>query len=191
MTRMVRERFESERLAMRPQRLDDAEALFEAYGDHELMRYWSSAPHPDVEHTRAYIAEGVEDETWRGWSITLKGRDRAIGTLAATISRPGVVEIGYLLVRRHWGHGYAREAVARLLDLLFRDEGRRRVWADTDPDNAASNRLLETLGFRREGLLRGEWETHIGVRDSVIWGLLREEWISSSASTRAGAARSK
>ena len=55
-------------------------------------------------------------------------------------------------------------------------EGKRRVFADTDPENAASNRLLETLGFRREGLLRAEWETHIGVRDSVIWGLLREEW---------------
>ena len=39
--------------------------------------------------------------------------------------------------------------------------------------------LLERLGFRREGLLRAEWETHIGVRDSVILGLLRDEWRSA------------
>ena len=45
--------------------------------------------------------------------------------------------------------------------------GRRKV---------ASNRLLEGLGFTLEGRLRGEWETHIGVRDSYIWGLLAAEW---------------
>jgi RimJ/RimL family protein N-acetyltransferase len=65
--------------------------------------------------------------------------------------------------------------VARLIDVLF-EEGHRRVWADTDPDNAASNRLLERLGFTLDGRLRGEWHTHLGVRDALIWGLLRDEW---------------
>lgn len=45
--------FESERLAFRPQRMEDAEALHEAYRDIELMRYWSSAPHATVEDTVA------------------------------------------------------------------------------------------------------------------------------------------
>jgi RimJ/RimL family protein N-acetyltransferase len=63
-----------------------------------------------------------------------------------------------------------------VLDHLFGAEGRRRVFADTDPDNMASRRLLERLGFTLEGRLRAEWETHIGVRDSLIYGLLREEW---------------
>jgi ribosomal-protein-alanine N-acetyltransferase len=79
-------------------------------------------------------------------------------------------------VRSAWGHGYAREGVSRLIDLLMHEEGQRRVFADTDPDNAASNALLAALGFRREGLLRAEWETHIGVRDTALWGLLAEEW---------------
>lgn len=112
----------------------------------------------------------------RGWSVTLKGSDRAIGTVFAGRRREGVSEIGYLFARAHQGRGMAREAVMRLLDLLFLEEAYRRVFADTDPENAASIRLLEALGFRREGVLRAEWETHIGVRDSVIWGLLRDEW---------------
>lgn len=170
------DRFESERLAMRPQVLDDAEALFEAYGDAELMTYWSSAPHKDVAETRAYLATRDPMKPWRGWSITLKGNDRPIGTLAAGERRNGVIEIGYMLVRRLWGQGLAREAVTRLLDVLFLEENRRRVMADTDPDNAASNALLKSLGFTVEGRLRAEWETHIGVRDSLIWGLLRDEW---------------
>lgn len=172
----MNERFESERLLFRPQRIEDAEALHEGYSDAELMRYWSRGPIATVDETVEYLTPRLDHPEWRGWAITLKGDDSAIGTLAAGERRSGVVEIGYMLVRRHWGRGYAREAVARLLDLLLLEEERRRVFADTDPDNAASNRLLASLGFRREGLLRGEWETHIGVRDSVIWGLLRDEW---------------
>ncbi|WP_245841485.1 GNAT family N-acetyltransferase [Sphingomonas lenta] len=165
--------FESERLRFRPQRIEDAEALHEAYRDEALMRYWSSAPHRTLDDTVAYLTPSGEG---RGWSIVAKETGEVTGTLFTSERRSGVSEIGYLLVRRHWGRGYAREAVARLLDLLFLEEGRRRVFADTDPENGPSIRLLESLGFRREGLLRAEWETHIGVRDSVVWGLLRDEW---------------
>ncbi|MEG3088105.1 GNAT family N-acetyltransferase [Sphingomonas sp. PB4P5] len=170
--------FESARLHLRPQRIEDAEALHEAYRDVELMRWWSSGPHANVAETHAYMAQRPDQTGARGWAITLRGNDRAIGTLWAGARRPGVSEIGYMLVRSAWGQGYAREAVTRLLNLLLREEGQRRVFADTDPDNIGSNRLLESLGFVREGRLRGEWETHIGVRDSYIWGLLADDWIN-------------
>lgn len=168
----------SARLVLRPQRVSDADALNAAYGDVELMRYWSHAPHADVAETRAYLAERVGKGDWRTWSVTLAGDDAAIGLVAAGVKRPGVVEIGYLIIRAHWGQGYAREAVSRVLDLLFRDEGVRRVFADTDPENDNSNRLLKALGFTLEGHLRGDWETHIGVRDTHLWGLLASEWIA-------------
>jgi [ribosomal protein S5]-alanine N-acetyltransferase len=160
---------------MAPQRVEDAEALFEAYGDADLMRYWSSAPHGDVAVSRAYLAPRTEHESWRGWTMRTRADGQVIGTLAMHEHRAGVAEIGYMLIRRHWGLGYAREGVARLIDLLFAG-GYRRVMADTDPDNHSSNGLLTTLGFTCEGRLRGEWETHIGVRDSLIWGLLAPEW---------------
>lgn len=168
--------FGTERLLMRPLRVDDADALFAADNDAELMRYWSSGPHADVAETRAYLAPRFDKDDWRSWAITLRSGDRVIGTVSAGQRRAGVVEIGYLLARSAWGRGYAREAVSGLIDLLLRDEGNRRVFADTDPDNVASNALLSALGFRREGHLRAEWETHIGVRDTILWGLLAKEW---------------
>ncbi|HVF94688.1 MAG TPA: GNAT family N-acetyltransferase [Sphingomonas sp.] len=170
----------SARLIMRPVQPTDAAALHEAYRDPDLMRWWSSAPHTTLAETEAYLAPRTDQASWRGWAITRAGDDRAIGTMGSTQRRDGVAEIGYMLVRSAWGQGFAREAVSRLLDLLFHEEGQRRVFADVDPDNRGSLGLLEALGFRREGLLRAEWETHIGVRDSVILGLLADEWRRAS-----------
>jgi RimJ/RimL family protein N-acetyltransferase len=172
----VNDTLASARLRLRPQRIDDAEALHAAYGDVDLMRYWSHAPHADVAETRAYLSERVGKGDWRTWSVTLASDDTAVGLVAAGTKRPGVIEIGYLLARAYWGHGYAREAVSRVLDRLFREEGARRVFADTDPENEGSNRLLKALGFTLEGHLRADWETHIGVRDTHLWGLLASEW---------------
>ncbi|MES2339083.1 MAG: GNAT family N-acetyltransferase [Pseudomonadota bacterium] len=168
--------FASDRLAMRPQATTDAEALFEAYSDVDLMTWWSSAPHSSVDQTRDYLAARTMPSDWRGWTMIDRASGAVVGTLGAHESKPQVVEIGYLVLRRFWGQGLAHEGVSRLIELLFETEGHRRIWADTDPDNAGSNALLQRLGFTREGHLRAEWETHIGVRDSYIWGLLRDEW---------------
>ena len=167
----------TKRLMLRPLRADDAEALHSIYSDVEAMTWWSHPPHTSLAETQAAVAKRALDPDWRAWAITLAGDNRAIGSLAAHEKRQGrVVEIGYSLAREHWGAGIAQEAVAGLLDRLFHIEGHRRVFADTDPDNAASIALLERLGFLREARLRGEWETHIGVRDTLIFGMLRDEW---------------
>lgn len=163
------------RLRLRERTPDDAEALFPSFADVELMTYWSHAPHSSVEQTRAKFAGSGDG--WRGWAVTLAGDDTAIGFVAVGEKRQAnVSELGYMLARPHWGSGVAREAVSAVLDHLFRVEGQRRVFADTDPDNAPSNALLASLGFVLEGRLRAEWETHIGVRDTNLWGLLAHEW---------------
>lgn len=167
---------ETERLRLRRLSPDDAEALHVIYSDAEAMTWWSHAPHDDLQQTRDELAKNLANEDWRRWVITLAGDDTAIGVVACGEKRQGkVIEIGYSLARAHWGAGLAREAVSAVITQLFA-EGNRRIFADTDPDNVQSNRLLEALGFTLEGRMRGEWETHIGVRDSNIWGLLADEW---------------
>jgi RimJ/RimL family protein N-acetyltransferase len=61
------------------------------------------------------------------------------------------------------------------VDHAFGALGLHRITADIDPDNSASISLFLRAGFQREGMLRGNWTTHIGVRDSVIMGKLRDE----------------
>lgn len=165
------------RLVLRQLRLDDAGALFPVLSDADLMTWWSSGPHASVEQTRDYLRFNAA--TGQGhlcWAITEAGADGALGWVILIDRRSGVAEIGYILNRSHWGGGIAREAVAAVIDFAFARRPLRRIYADTDPDNRGSVALLERLGFRREGRLRGEWETHIGVRDSLIYGLLHGEW---------------
>lgn len=168
---------ETARLRLRPIRPDDAEALHVPLSDPATMHYWSSPAQTSLAETRAYLARSDDSPGWRWWIITLKPQDRALGWVSAGAKRQGgVSEIGYILSAEARGQGIAREAVSAVIERLFA-EGDRRVFADTDPDNAASNALLERLGFVLEGRLRGEWHTHLGVRDSLIWGLLREDWL--------------
>jgi ribosomal-protein-alanine N-acetyltransferase len=164
------------RLSLRPRRESDAEALFPTMSHPDSMRYWSSKPFTDISDLRKDFAKTDEESSnWKCWAVTKLDSDTAIGFVAASIKRKGVSEIGYMIAREELGHGYGREAVGLLIEQLF-GEGQRRVFADVDPDNQPSIKLLETLGFQLEGRLRAEWEMHIGIRDSLIYGLLAEEW---------------
>ena len=170
--------FGSARLRMRPLVPEDAIALHPLYADREAATYGAHPAHDSFAQTEERLAGIIvaAGDDARTWAITLAGDDAAIGYLCCWERRQGgVVEIGYALARSHWGRGIAREAVAALVDALFAG-GARRVFADTDPDNRPSIALLEALGFQLEGRLRAEWHTHIGVRDSLIWGLLAGEW---------------
>lgn len=174
---------ETERLVLRQLRADDADALHPMFSDAEANTYGTHPATTTIEQTREQMAKRVADTSWRAWAITLKGDDTAMGTVACYEKRQGkVTEIGYTLRRDCWGRGYVTEAVAAMIDLLFA-EGQRRIFADTDPDNAPSIAVVKRLGFTLEATLRAEWETHIGVRDSLIWGLLRDEWTAARPRT--------
>ena len=170
-----------ERVILRQLRVDDAPALFDVLSDDEVMLYWSSGPHEDIDETQSYIALNADTKAGHiCWAITLDERV-ALGWVILLPCRKNSFELGYILGRSHWGRGYTYEATCMALDHAFVNLAARRVMADTDPDNIGSIRLLEKLGFQREGHLREAWETHIGLRDSLIFGILRSEWFKSSS----------
>jgi ribosomal-protein-alanine N-acetyltransferase len=133
-----------------------------------------------TERSDSHELIAAEGQGYLCWAITA-GDDAALGWVILIDGKPDVKEIGYILRRDQWGTGIAREAVTRVIDHGFGEMGLRRIFADTDPENPGSIGLLERLGFQREGRLRGEWETHIGVRDSLIYGLLRDDWKAQPA----------
>lgn len=165
----------TKRLLLRPLRINDARAMHIAMSDEQVMTWWSSAPHRTLQETIDYVAINADPERYMTWAITM-GNDEALGWVVFINRREKVNEIGYILHRSHWGKGIAREAVSHVIKHGFDDLGLRKIIADTDPDNAASNNLLKDLGFEKEGYLRSEWETHLGVRDSILWGLIKDDY---------------
>ncbi len=101
-----------------------------------------------------------------------------IGTcaLASLSFRHRRAEVGFILRRDRWGQGLASDALAVLFGFCFDRLGLHRLEADVDPDNARSLRVLERLGFQREGRLRDRWNTYGTPRDGIFLGLLRPEW---------------
>jgi len=167
----------TDRLTLRPLVMTDAAALHVAFVDKDLMTWWSSAPHNELNETEAYLEVNVHEDRYMTWAITYEN-DEALGWVVLLDHRSRVKEIGYILRRSHWGKGIAYEAVSRIIKYGFEDLELRRIIADTDPDNTASNSLLKNMGFQKEGYLREEWETHLGVRDSIMWGLLKRDWLA-------------
>jgi ribosomal-protein-alanine N-acetyltransferase len=94
------------------------------------------------------------------------------------------LEIGYSLLPNERGKGYCSEAVKIMVDYLFLSKDTRRIQAQTDPRNLASQKVLEKAGFKKEGILRGTFFVRGQWTDSYVYGILREEWKEPKILTR-------
>ena len=86
------------------------------------------------------------------------------------------IEIGFTVKPTEQRQGYAKEAVRAVLDYAFKNLRKHRVIASVDPRNAASIRLLEGIGMRKEGLFKRSIWTGQEWADDLRYGLLEEEW---------------
>ena len=126
-----------------------AQQLFDALNDELVGRFLDGPDVTTVEALEQRIirvnseAPPEREERWRNFAVLLDGR--VIGRLEATLHR-SVAEVAYVFGPTWWGHGYATEATAWLLEYL-RETGMSEAWATITPANAASARLLARLGF--------------------------------------------
>ncbi|MBS0213357.1 MAG: GNAT family N-acetyltransferase [Proteobacteria bacterium] len=170
----------AERVVLRPPRAGDRAALYALYSAPQVMRYWSTPAWSELAAADAWFGR-QEDGLLAGsaltWAIALRDADALIGTVSLHAIFPGQAraDIGYALHPAYWGRGLAREAVRLALRYGFDALGLRRIEADTDPGNTGSCRLLEALGFQREGLLRERWQVGDLTSDTALYGLLRDD----------------
>lgn len=180
---------ETGRLLLRGLEDGDVDALYEVNADPQVARY---LPRPAMrareeavamlERCRRYVAEG----TGLTWGVALKPEGRVIGTVVLFDfnEQCAYAQTGYVLGRAHWGRGLMHEAMTRLVEHAFGAMDLRRLEADVDPRNLASLRVVERLGFVREGLLRERWVVEGEISDSVVLGLLRREWAARTSQAR-------
>jgi ribosomal-protein-alanine N-acetyltransferase len=170
----------TERLRLRPFTSDDAEALFALQSDAHVLRYWDAPPWTERSRADRFLdtCQGMADE---GSGVRLavdRVSDQSfIGWCSFSRWNPDFrsAGLGYCFVEAAWGHGYATEAAAAVLDWAFDTLDLNRVQAETDTRNTASARVLEKLGFEREGTLRENCVVNGDVSDSWVYGLLRRD----------------
>jgi RimJ/RimL family protein N-acetyltransferase len=180
-------------VVVRPLGQADVPALFEIFSHPEVVRYWSNPPLADLASAEGLlraIEEGFRTRTLFQWGIARREDDAVLGTCTLfhlnAPHRRG--EIGYALGRPHWRQGYIAEVLPVVIRFAFEELGLHRIEADVDPRNTASLRVLERLGFRREGYLRERYHGCGEVQDSVLLGLLRSDaaWLELGSGRGAG-----
>lgn len=145
---------ETPRLRLRRLRPSDEPDLVALDSDPEVMRYVGSpAGVKAADETLARVRERIgSDHGPIGFWRVERRADGAFCGLGALVRMPSGddVELAYRLVRSAWGQGIASEAGAALLEYAFGPVGLGRLVAVTYPDNRASQRVLDRLGFERQ-----------------------------------------
>ena len=169
------------RLRLRPFEDADADDLYAMHSSPTVLRYWDAPPWTERTRAQRFLTacRRMADE---GTGIRLavdRVADRAfLGWCSMSRWNPDYrsAALGYCYGEAAWGHGYATEAAAALLRWGFGVLDLNRIQAETDTRNTASARVLERLGFVREGTLREDCVVNGEVSDSWVYGLIRRDW---------------
>jgi RimJ/RimL family protein N-acetyltransferase len=177
---------ESSRTKLRIVEQPDLPALMLVNGNDEVTRFLPYATWNTLADAEAWYerVSGIQATgTALQFVLVEKATERVIGTCLLFRYDAGSnrAELGYVLGRQHWGTGLMIEALHTLVGHAFEGLGLRRLEAEVNPENKASVRILDRLGFTREGLLRQRWVTKDQPYDVAVYGLLRHEYESPSA----------
>ncbi len=137
---------ETERLILRRYKKEDLHDLFEYLSDKKVVEFEPYKP--------MSLDEAEENLKWRIGTdemiaLELKNSHKMIGNIYMGKREFEALEIGYVLNRDYWGNGYAAEGCKALIQQAF-SNGIHRIYAECDPENISSWKLLEALGFWRE-----------------------------------------
>ncbi len=163
-------------LQLRSFRNSDLAGLVGLLNNWEIARWVSSVPHPYTEADgREWIARVQRDHAIgrpRRFAIALKETGRLIGGVGLDGSTGDGSEepaLGYWLGQPYWGNGYAREAVAAIIDYGLRTLGLETIRAYTDPANLASQKVLLHCGLKEVGELELIEPTRHGARRAPLF----------------------
>ena len=162
---------ETERLILRNLEAGDLAFVRSHFGDPEVHRHLVDTDPVTTEEEAQEIIDFYADPERlerNRWVLVERASGASIGTvgLHAYDTANRKIEVGYDLSRAHWGRGLMHEALVAVLDHAFEGLGVHRVEAFVHVANHRSSRLLERLGFVREGTIRaqywrnGAWHDH-------------------------------
>ncbi|AXI10192.1 N-acetyltransferase [Oceanobacillus zhaokaii] len=172
---------ETNRLVLRKIEKSDANSIFNYLSDKKVMKYYGLAPFETINDALSEIAwyqTIFDNKDGIRWGITLKGNDEVIGSCGFLnmVREHFRTEIGYELNSSYWGKGIASEALQAVVSYGFENFNLERIEALIEPPNIPSLKLVEKLGFIREGLLRNYEFTGGKFDDLYMYSLLKQDF---------------
>ncbi|MBB5940429.1 GNAT family N-acetyltransferase [Streptomyces zagrosensis] len=178
----------SARLALRELTVDDVDAVHAIYGSEPVTEHLSFTPR-SRDQVGGIVARSIASATTTprqeyALAVTRRESGELIGytRLATDPHQQQAATFGFALRFDTWGSGYGRETVGLVFDLAFADLGLHRLWAARSPLNVASGKTLLAVGMTEEGRIRAHVHVRGAWRDSIIYGILREEWAAETSS---------
>ena len=167
---------ETDRLILRRYKKSDLSDLYEYLSDKEVVKF---EPYKPMNMQDAENSLDWRISTDEMIAVELKTNHKMIGNVYLGKRDFDALEIGYVFNQKYWGKGYAKESCMELIKLAFSD-GIHRIYAECDPQNTSSWRLLEKLGFEKEAHLRKNiyfWKNEENMpiwKDTFIYTKLNE-----------------
>jgi ribosomal-protein-alanine N-acetyltransferase len=164
---------ETERLILRELLPTDDSGMFELDSDPEVHRYLGNKPVQDIEQSReiiAYVRRQYGDYGIGRWAVVEKSTGDFMGWSGlkffdkAVNNHTGFHDIGYRLIKRYWGKGYATESAMAALNYGFTTLNLPVIYGMADVENAASKNILHKIGlkfvetFDYDGILHNWYE---------------------------------
>jgi RimJ/RimL family protein N-acetyltransferase len=162
-------------LVLRPWTDDDVDAIVAGCNDPEVARWIPTIPHPYTEeYARAFLNGEVAPADYR---LAIEVSATAVGGIGMKVNQHDYRgRIGYWVAASARGQGICTRALRALSRYAHDELGLQRLDLITDPDNVASQRVAEKVGYQREGVLRAHLRHLDGrIRDSVMFSLLPGE----------------
>lgn len=170
---------ETESLVLREVSEDDDAALFAIFSDPEVTEFYDLDSMESIREAREMIARWrnryAERQSIR-WGIELKSASGLVGTCGLHPRSEWRAALGYDLNSAYWGRGIMSGALRRVHRYAFEQLGLHRIEALVIPGNTASERLLETLGFELEGVLREYAYFKSAYQDLQMYSLLKSDY---------------
>jgi len=168
---------ETERLILRKIQPDAKDAIFDIYSSAEAMKYFGKIPYTTISEAEDMIDKVIkafQNKEGIRWGIVLKQSDKLIGSggFWKLVRDHLRAEIGYDLNPAYWKKGIMTEALAAMIDFGFKKMNLHTIEANIDPANIASEKLLEKMGFKKEGHITESFLFDGKFTDTGVYSLL-------------------
>lgn len=177
--------FETDRLLLRKINVNDLDDIFEFSSDPAVAHHITWGVNKTKEETLNNFINVVVGNYHLGQSgdlaIVLKKSKKVIGTCSFIdwSNEHSNAELGYVLNRNYWGHGYATEAIKELIKFGFEKIQLNRIQGRCDIDNIGSQKVMLKVGMCFEGTLRKNEFIKGEFRDTKVFSILKEEFFLS------------